>query len=112
MAPDMAQSSAAREDVGRQHPPHRLTSAAMDASFVDGGAELPGLRWPEPCSKGGGGVAHALTLDHLCLLTCAHVNCTFLYIPLATTRRRHITKFSAVFAFIIVLCFRRVFEGA
>ena len=35
-----------------------------------------------------------------------------LHIPLATTRRTHITKFSRVFAFIIVLCFRGVFEGA
>ena len=34
------------------------------------------------------------------------------YIPLATTRRTHSTKFSRVFAFMIVLCFRGVFEGA
>ena len=36
----------------------------------------------------------------------------YVYIPLATTRRTHSTKFSRVFAFIIVLCFRGVFEGA
>ena len=34
------------------------------------------------------------------------------HIPLATTRRTHITKISRVFAFIIVLCFQRVFKGA
>ena len=34
------------------------------------------------------------------------------YIPLATTRRTHSTKFSRVFAFMIVVCFRGVFEGA
>ena len=33
-------------------------------------------------------------------------------IPLATTRRTHSTKFCRVFAFMIVLCFREVFEGA
>ena len=33
-------------------------------------------------------------------------------IPLATTRRTHSTKFCRVFAFMIVLCFRGVFEGA
>ena len=34
------------------------------------------------------------------------------HIPLATTRRTHSTRFSRFFAFIIVLCFRGVFEGA
>ena len=34
------------------------------------------------------------------------------HIPLATTRRTHSTKFCRVFAFMIVLCFRGVFEGA
>ena len=34
------------------------------------------------------------------------------YIPLATTRRTHSTKICRVFAFMIVLCFRGVFEGA
>ena len=34
------------------------------------------------------------------------------YIPLATTRRTHSTKFCRVFAFMIVLCFWGVFEGA
>ena len=33
-------------------------------------------------------------------------------IPLATTRRTHSTKFCRIFAFMIVLCFRGVFEGA
>ena len=35
MAPDMARVSAARQDVGRQYPPHRLMSAAMDPSFAE-----------------------------------------------------------------------------
>ena len=65
---------------------------------------------------------------HMCL--CCHVGflmaskwllCTCvgrrsqhraIHIPLATTRRTHSTKFSRVFAFMIVLCFRGVFEGA
>ena len=34
------------------------------------------------------------------------------HIPLATTRRTHSTKFCRVSAFMIVLCFRGVFEGA
>ena len=34
------------------------------------------------------------------------------YIPLATIRRTRSTKFCRVFAFMIVLCFRGVFEGA
>ena len=34
------------------------------------------------------------------------------HMPLATTRRTHIRKSSHVFAFIIILCFRGVFEGA
>ena len=34
-----------------------------------------------------------------------------IYIPLPTTRRTHITKFSRVFAFMIVLCYRGVSEG-
>ena len=33
--PDMAKVTAAHEDMGRQYPPHRLTAAAMDASFVE-----------------------------------------------------------------------------
>ena len=37
---------------------------------------------------------------------------TSAHIPLATTRRTHSTKFSRVFAFMIVLCFWGVFEGA
>ena len=35
VAPDVAKVSAAHDVVGRQYPPHRLTSAAMDASFVE-----------------------------------------------------------------------------
>ena len=43
VAPDAPRVRAALEEVRRQYPPHRLTSAAMDPSFVEG-AELPGLR--------------------------------------------------------------------
>ena len=35
VAPDAPKVSAALEDVRRQYPPHRLTSAAMDPSFVE-----------------------------------------------------------------------------
>ena len=41
-----------------------------------------------------------------------YVPCVVLHIPLATKRRTHSTKFCRVFAFMIVLCFRGVFEGA
>ena len=52
---------------------------------------------PVPMSK----CVHA----HVCVCVCAHI-------PLATTRRTHSTKFCRVFAFMIVLCSRGVFEGA
>ena len=45
-----------------------------------------------------------------CFAHCPHA--VWWYIPLATTRRTHGTKFCRVFAFMIVLCFRGVFEGA
>ena len=35
VAPDALRVSAALEEVRRQYPPHRLTSAAMDPSFVE-----------------------------------------------------------------------------
>ena len=35
MAPDAPKVAAAMEEVRRQYPPHRLTSAAMDPSFVE-----------------------------------------------------------------------------
>ena len=35
VAPNARRVSAALEDVRRQYPPHRLTSAAMDPSFAE-----------------------------------------------------------------------------
>ena len=35
VAPDAPKVTAAMEEVRRQYPPHRLTSAAMDPSFVE-----------------------------------------------------------------------------
>ena len=56
LAPDMAKVSAVREDECQQYPPHRLTSAAMDASFADAVVEQSsqgsGRRGSAP---GGGG---------------------------------------------------------
>ena len=56
MGPDMAKVIAAHEDVRRKYPRHRLTSAAMDASFVDAVVEHrsqgPAAR---SCALGGGG---------------------------------------------------------
>ena len=39
VAPDAPKVTAAMEEVRRQYPPHRLTSAAMDPSFVEAVAE-------------------------------------------------------------------------
>ena len=64
VAPDAPNVSAALEDVRRQYPPHRLTSAAMDPSFVEavgeqssqGSASRSSAPW-----GGGGCVAHPST---------------------------------------------------
>ena len=60
---DVAKVTAAHQDVGRQYPPAPPHGGGEGPLFCRGvGAELPGLRWPELCSEGGGGgVAHPLT---------------------------------------------------
>ena len=63
VAPDAPKVSAALEDVRRQYPPHRLTSAAMDPSFVEAVAEQSsqGSASRSSAPGGGGGAAHPLT---------------------------------------------------
>ena len=66
VVPDMAKVSAAHKDVGRQYPPpppHRLTAAAMDASFVEPVEQSSQGSLGRSCASGGGGggVAHPLT---------------------------------------------------
>ena len=64
VAPDAPRVSAAVEDVCRQHPAHRLTSAAMDPSIVEAAAEQSSQGSASRSSApggGGGGVAHPLT---------------------------------------------------
>ena len=64
VAPHAPRVSAALEEVRRQYPPHRLTSAAMDPSFVDavGEQSSQGSASRSSAPGGGGGcVAHPLT---------------------------------------------------
>ena len=57
VAPDAPKVSAALEDVCWHFPPHRLTSAAMDPSFVEAVAEQSsqGSASRSPAPRGGGG---------------------------------------------------------
>ena len=57
VAPDAPRVSAALEEVRRHYPPHRLTSAAMDPSFVEAVAEQSSQRSASRSSapRGGGG---------------------------------------------------------
>ena len=57
VAPDAPKVSAALEDVHRQYPPHRLTLAAMDPSFVEAVAEQnsQGSASRSSAPRGGGG---------------------------------------------------------
>ena len=63
VAPDAPRVSAALEEVRRQYPPHRLTSAAMDPSFVEavGEQSFQGSASRSSAPGGGEGVAHPLT---------------------------------------------------
>ena len=55
-APDMARVSATHEDVRWQYPPHRLTSAGMDPSFVEAMVEQSSQgSASRSCAPGGGG---------------------------------------------------------
>ena len=63
VAPDMAKVTAAHEDVGRQYPPLRcLTSAAMDAFFVEAVVEHSSQGFAGRSSTPGGGGGGFLTL--------------------------------------------------
>ena len=61
--PDAPKVTAALEEVRRQFPPHRLTSAAMDPSFVEavGEQSSQGSASRSSAPRGGGCVAHPLT---------------------------------------------------
>ena len=67
VAPDMTGVNAAHEVVRRQFPPQRLTASAMDASFADAVVEQSsqGSASRSSAPRGGGGVAHPLTLGPL-----------------------------------------------
>ena len=67
VAPELGRVAQAHEQLVQQYPPHRLTAALLDANFGGGGAELPGLRRPEVCRRGGG---CSPTLD---LVTCCPI---------------------------------------
>ena len=56
VAPDAPKVSAAMEEVRRQYPPHRLTSAAMDPSFVETVGEQSFQGSASRSSAQGGGV--------------------------------------------------------
>ena len=62
VAPDLAWVTAAHEELGRQYPPPLPHGSGDGCRIRRGGrAELPGLRWPELCSRGVGPVALPLT---------------------------------------------------
>ena len=63
VAPDATRVSAALEEVRRQYPPQRLTSAAMDPSFVEAVPEQSsqGSASRSSAPGGAGCVAHPLT---------------------------------------------------
>ena len=55
VAPDAPKVTAAMEEVRRQYPPHRLTSAGMDPSFVEAVAEQSSQGTASRSSAPGGG---------------------------------------------------------
>ena len=55
VAPDTPRVSAALEEVRRQYPPHRLTSAAMEPSFVEAVGEQSSQGSASRSSAPGGG---------------------------------------------------------
>ena len=63
VAPDAPKVTAALEEVRRQYPPHRLTSAAMNPSFVEAVAEQSsqGSASRSSAPGGGGGVRRYLS---------------------------------------------------
>ena len=66
VAPDAPKVTAAMEEVRRRYPPHRLTSAAMDPSFVEAVAEHSSQRTASRSSAPGGGGGCVGTLRSTC----------------------------------------------
>ena len=66
VAPDGLKVTAAMEEVRRQYPPHRLTSAAMDPSFVEAVAEQSSQGTASRSSAPGGGGGCVGTLRSTC----------------------------------------------
>ena len=89
VAPDAPRVSAALEEVRRQYPPHRLTSAALDPSLVQAVAEQSSQGSASRSSApGGGGVAHPFTLGphvlsnlHECYLYVFIYECMYKILP-------------------------------
>ena len=75
VAPDAPKVTAAMEEVRRQYPPHRLTSAAMDPSFVEAVAEQSsqGTASRSSAPGGGGGGVRRYPPEHLSFLTTTNV---------------------------------------
>ena len=72
VAPDAPKVTAAMEEVRRQYPPHRLTLAAMDPSFVEAVAEQSSQGSASRSSAPGGGVRR-YPPEHLSFLTTTNV---------------------------------------
>ena len=72
VAPDAPKVTAAMEEVRRQYPPHRLTLAAMDPSFVEAVAEQSSQGTASRSSAPGGGVRR-YPPEHLSFLTTTNV---------------------------------------
>ena len=74
VAPDAPKVTAATEEVRRQYPPpHRLTSAAMDPSFVEVVAEQSSQGSARRSSAPGGGGVRRYPPEHLSFLTTTNV---------------------------------------
>ena len=73
VAPDAPKVTAAMEEVRRQYPPHRLTSAAMDPSFVEAVAEQSSHGTASRSSAPGGGGVRRYPPEHLSFLTTTNV---------------------------------------
>ena len=75
VAPDAPKVTAAMEEVRRQYPPHRLTSAAMDPSFGEAVAEQSsqGTASRSSAPGGGGGGVRRYPPEHLSFLTTTNV---------------------------------------
>ena len=73
VAPDAPKVTAAMEEVRWQYPPHRLTSAATDPSFVEAAAEQSSQGIASRSSAPGGGGVRRYPPEHLSFLTTTNV---------------------------------------